>query len=164
MDDRTTSILYKAHELIKAGRPYEDEALALLAPLVRENPESAEAWYLLGRALPDPEQKLYAFRRVLRIDPSNRAAQKQIAALTGTGVPARERPSGPPPRGSLLVLGIVMGIILMLIIVFGSLRWLAQPGGPLAAGLVPTETALINIPNSAQLGGPYSYLHPSHGL
>lgn len=80
MDSTTAAAIQKAYELVKAGN--HSEAQAILIPLVRTNPNIAEAWYVLGFALSDPEKRLYAFRQVVRIDPSNRLAQNQITKLT----------------------------------------------------------------------------------
>jgi predicted Zn-dependent protease len=79
MNDKTTTILQKANELIETGRP--QEALVMLSRLIRADADIAEAWYLLGLALDDSPKKLYAFRQVLRLDPSNRAAQEQVDRL-----------------------------------------------------------------------------------
>jgi pimeloyl-ACP methyl ester carboxylesterase len=79
MDNQTTAAIQNAYQLIKAGK--HREAQAILIPIVREDQDIADAWYLLGFALGDPEKRLYAFQQVLRIDPSNQPAQKQIARL-----------------------------------------------------------------------------------
>jgi pimeloyl-ACP methyl ester carboxylesterase len=89
MDNTTATALQKAYQLIKAGK--QQEARAILFPIVRENQNIAEAWYLLGFAVGDSEKRLYAFQQVVRIDPSNQPAQKQIAKLL---VAQRDIPQG----------------------------------------------------------------------
>lgn len=79
MDQTALPAIQKAFELIRAGK--QQEAQAILAPLVKANPNFAEAWYLLGLTLTDSQRRLYAFQQVLRIDPANQAAQKQISRL-----------------------------------------------------------------------------------
>lgn len=79
MDNTTARAVEQALELLKAGK--KADAHAILAPLIRQNPDIAEAWYLLGFTMTDPDKRLYSFQQVLRIDPSNQAAQKQIAKL-----------------------------------------------------------------------------------
>ncbi|MGC1375702.1 MAG: hypothetical protein WA821_05755 [Anaerolineales bacterium] len=82
MDTTTAAALQEAFELLKAGK--KDEAHAILVPIVRQNPNVAQAWYLLGFTMADADKRLSCFQQVLRIDPSNQAAQKQIARLTAT--------------------------------------------------------------------------------
>jgi pimeloyl-ACP methyl ester carboxylesterase len=79
MDEITARSLRDAYDLIRAGK--KQEAQNILIPLVRSNPNSAEAWYLLGLALGDKQKKLYAFQQVLQIDPRNQHAQQQIDRL-----------------------------------------------------------------------------------
>jgi hypothetical protein len=79
MDQMTATTLRKAYELFRAGK--QSEAQAIIVPLVKANPNLVEAWYLLGLTLADPRRRLSAFQQVLRIDPTNQAAQKQIAQL-----------------------------------------------------------------------------------
>ena len=90
MDATIAEILQKAYGLIRAGR--EAEAQGLLVPIVRANPNLAEAWYLLGLALTDREKSLYAFKQVIRIDPSNQHALRQIQKLTASPTPAPDPP------------------------------------------------------------------------
>jgi tetratricopeptide (TPR) repeat protein len=82
MDNITVAAVQEAFELLKAGK--KDEAHAILVPVVRQNPDVAQAWYLLGFTVADADKRLSCFQQVLRIDPSNQAAQKQIARLTAT--------------------------------------------------------------------------------
>ena len=79
MDQTTAAALQNAYQHIKAGK--RQEAQALLLPLVRANPNLAEAWYLLGYALTDADKRLDCFRQVVRIDPGNQAAQREITRL-----------------------------------------------------------------------------------
>lgn len=119
MDPTTAAALQKAYRLIQAGQ--KQEAQAILIPIVRADQDSVDAWYLLGFALSDPDKRLYAFQQVIRIDPSNQAAQKQIGKLLAaksaspftvmpdlsnmpptpqeTARPAAPRPAAAPPAG-----------------------------------------------------------------
>jgi pimeloyl-ACP methyl ester carboxylesterase len=81
MDHTTVQAIRTAYDLLRAGK--QQEAAAILIPIVRANPNIPEAWYLLGFAVNDPEKQLYAFRQVLRIDPSNKDAQGQVDRLMG---------------------------------------------------------------------------------
>lgn len=75
----TADELQEAFRLIKAGR--NAEASDILLPLVARNQNDANGWYLLGFAVPDRAQKIDCFKRVLRIDPANTAARKQLDQL-----------------------------------------------------------------------------------
>jgi tetratricopeptide (TPR) repeat protein len=82
MDSTITKTVQEALELIRAGR--KPEAHALLLPIIKQNPNAAQAWYLFGFTITDPAQKLYCFQQVLRIDPSHQASQKLVDQLTLT--------------------------------------------------------------------------------
>jgi hypothetical protein len=79
MDDLTERKLQTAYELIKAGQ--RDQAREILIPLVRANPNLSDAWFLLGHAVSNPQEKIRYFQQVLRLDPADQAAQKQLAQL-----------------------------------------------------------------------------------
>jgi peptide/nickel transport system permease protein len=72
--------LDRALELLRAGRP--QEAAALLAAILERDPDNERAWHTLSFALTDPEQQAYALRRVLRLNPHNRAARSQLARIS----------------------------------------------------------------------------------
>ncbi|MGA7195289.1 MAG: hypothetical protein WBW94_16855 [Anaerolineales bacterium] len=82
MDEITNKAIQDAIELLRLGK--HQEAQNILAPLIRNNPNDAQAWYLLGFTLSDVEKRIYAFQQVLRIDPSNQKAKEQIAILRPT--------------------------------------------------------------------------------
>lgn len=100
----SSETIQRALELLKAG----DKATAqsILIPILKVEPNNAEAWYLLAFTLPDQERRLECFNEVLRIDPNNQAAKKQIARLTtpqpAAGMahvqPAAYNPSSQPAR------------------------------------------------------------------
>ncbi len=79
MDDLTASKLQTAYELIKAGQ--RDQACKILIPLVRASPNLTYGWFLLGHAVSDSQEKIRCFQQVLRHDPANQPAQKQLARL-----------------------------------------------------------------------------------
>ena len=79
MDDLTASKLQTAYELIKAGQ--RDQACEILIPLVRASPNLTDGWFLLGHAANDSQEKIRCFQQVLRLDPANQPAQKQLARL-----------------------------------------------------------------------------------
>ncbi len=86
-------LLIEGIEAAKAG----DKARAqrLLAQAIRRNPDSIEAWLWLSGTFDTPQGRAFCLEKVLSIDPTNRAAQRGLAAL-GAG---RHQPTPhcPPP-------------------------------------------------------------------
>ena len=98
MDTTISADVMNAYMLIRAGK--REDAQAILMPIVRANPNMAEAWYMLGLALTDREKSIYAFQQVLRIDPSSQRAQQQIEKLLAPDyvAPSIEAPQPPAPE------------------------------------------------------------------
>lgn len=86
MDDLTAQKLQTAYAQIKAGET--EQACQSLIPMVRENPNLVEGWFLLGHAVSEKSKKIQCFEQVLRIEPNHAAAQKQLARLTAPAVVA----------------------------------------------------------------------------
>ena len=86
MNNDTSPILQKAYQFIKTG--HKQQALDLLTPITYADPDNLQAWYLLGFAHTDPERRIHAFEQVLRLDPANQPAQKQLAKLRAVAVVA----------------------------------------------------------------------------
>lgn len=100
MDEATKRALQTAYQLIKGGR--KKPAFSLLVALIKANPNLPDAWYLMGFAVDDPQKRLYAFRQVLRINPTHEAAQKQVARLlSAPPAPSATPQSRPMVRSSL---------------------------------------------------------------
>ena len=76
MDQNDKQILVQAVNLIKQGK--NAAAINLLAKLLREHPKHEQGWYLMGIALDDPEKKIFAFERVLSINPDSERARQQL--------------------------------------------------------------------------------------
>ena len=98
MDEIITKQLQTAYALIKSGQA--QQACEILIPLVRENPNLVDGWFLLGHAVTEKPKKIQCFQQVLRIDPSHAAAQKQLTHLMAPPVVApffvETEPSTPP--------------------------------------------------------------------
>ncbi len=104
--------LAEALKLLKVNE--NARATALLARLLRQEPDNEQAWHMLSYAVTDPEKKIYALRQVLKINPENWAAQSYLAQLseapppspperrkvTATPAPAHSKPAPrpAPPR------------------------------------------------------------------
>lgn len=100
-DDETEATIEEALQLLKAGK--KREAQAIILPLTLKQPNLPDGWYLLGFTVTELEQKRYCFQQVLQLDPTNEAAQRQLAKLmmndtasTEASAPAAE-PAHPAP-------------------------------------------------------------------
>lgn len=88
------SQLQLAYGMIREGQRH--EALRLLAPICREHPQNASAWWLAAHALDDPEQVKYALNQVLRIAPNYPGAREKLDRLQQPS--ATYRPQFPTMR------------------------------------------------------------------
>ena len=104
MDETTKRALHTAYQLIKDGR--KEPAFSLLVSIIKASPDTADAWYLMGFAVDDPQKRLYAFRQVLRINPAHEGARRQVARLLNppppTPSPITPVASHPTPAGRRL--------------------------------------------------------------
>lgn len=66
--------LRRAYDLIKQGR--EQEAIGIIEPLIRFDPDNEDAWWLLANATEDPESKRNALNNVLRLTGNTTRVQK----------------------------------------------------------------------------------------
>jgi hypothetical protein len=96
MEQPNKETLVKVIGLLKAGDT--NTALPLLANFLKSEPESVQAWYLLGLAIDDGEKKKSAFKRVLKLDPTNEKAKKQLERLEKPPEPEQEIKPAPKPE------------------------------------------------------------------
>lgn len=78
------------------------QARAILQQITQQNPQNAEAWYLLG-LIANPQQRLTFFQRALQHDPQHTKAQQMLEKLQAESsesapVPAPAVPLSPPPK------------------------------------------------------------------
>jgi pimeloyl-ACP methyl ester carboxylesterase len=57
-------------------------AATFFAKVVKEDPKSDQAWFLLGSSLSDPERRKFCYRRVLALNPSHTKAARILDQLT----------------------------------------------------------------------------------
>lgn len=84
--------LREAFEFFKGGE--KQKAAKLLAALVIQEPNNANAWLGLGVCLDDKEKQIYCFQKVLSIEPDNSQAKEMLEKLS-PNVPL----PGPQPEG-----------------------------------------------------------------
>jgi peptide/nickel transport system permease protein len=85
MDQPTTQVLDTALGLLNAGKT--EEAATLLARTLAQDPGNERAWHMLSYALVDRKKQIYALRRVLDINPDNRAAKSRLGQLCAVDTP-----------------------------------------------------------------------------
>jgi hypothetical protein len=74
--------LQQAADYIKAGQL--QQAQPLLVRYIKQQPESADAWYLMSLVVPQPNQQIDCLQRVLRYNPAHRQAQARLVeVMTG---------------------------------------------------------------------------------
>lgn len=95
--DKSSSdqVLNEAYGLIEADKL--DEAEALLTPVLEQEPDNVDAWWLYAHAVTDPETARMALNQVLRIDSSYADARTLLTRLDEVqGMPTRA--TVPPPN------------------------------------------------------------------
>ena len=75
------SILEEAQKLYSAGD--KQAAARILAALVKQEPDNANAWFGLGLCLDSEDKKKYCFQRTLSLNPEHKKAQRALAELSG---------------------------------------------------------------------------------
>jgi hypothetical protein len=94
MSDQTRQQLQQALEFITNGQ--RDQARALLATIVKANPNNADAWWMMATAVTAPSEMRDALQNVLRIRPDYPNAQQMLdrvnAQLNVGGAPAASTP------------------------------------------------------------------------
>ncbi|MBC7810601.1 MAG: hypothetical protein H7175_05610 [Burkholderiales bacterium] len=71
--------LQQVYQLIKDGQ--KREAIDILKPIVKNDPDNADAWWLMANAVTDPDYKRRALENVLRLRPNHVKAQNMLDGL-----------------------------------------------------------------------------------
>ncbi len=147
MIDTTTTALQRAYQLIKAGN--KRAARAILLPILRADQDIADAWYLLAHALADPQKRLISFQEVLRLDPGNLSAKKQVARLLAARAAVqRKKVVLGLAFGSLGMLGAVTFFVALMMFSSG---WFLRPQAVAAA---PLPVSVHGMPTSPPMQTP----------
>jgi hypothetical protein len=85
MADTPRTQLERAFRLIQQERL--DEASALLQPLVKKEPDNADAWWLLANAVTEPDDARNALENVMRLTPNNIEARDLLDQLNAAVSP-----------------------------------------------------------------------------
>ena len=104
MTQPSADILLRIERLLSLGK--QQEARSLLVEYVKQNPDSARAWWLMSLTLTDIPRQMDCLQRVLRLDPKNEPARERLAILmrqpkglptvnpfTAVGLAAMEKPA-----------------------------------------------------------------------
>lgn len=99
MTDSNDQALMRAYELIEDDRL--SDAEALLKPILEQEPDNIDAWWLYAHAVSDPETARMALSQVLKLDHNYEGAQDLLNQLDEGYPAAREdaavTPVTPPP-------------------------------------------------------------------
>lgn len=79
MSDAPDQALSQAFQLVEEGK--NEEAIAILQPLLDRDPDNADAWWILSYAVSDPQKARNALNQVLRIDRNYPGARDMLAQL-----------------------------------------------------------------------------------
>src|SRR5579859_1231710 len=80
MADSTRSQLEQAYKLIQQEDL--DGALAILRPVVKSQPNNADAWWLVANAVSEPKEAYDALNNVIRLKPRHAEARDLLNKLT----------------------------------------------------------------------------------
>jgi predicted negative regulator of RcsB-dependent stress response len=86
--------LSEAYELIEAEN--HDQAQAILKPILEQEPDNVDAWWLYAHAVTDPETGRMALNQVLRLDSSYHEAHDLLTELDKNGPDTLETIETPP--------------------------------------------------------------------
>jgi len=78
--------LQQAIVATRAGRT--DVAQHLLAQLITDKPDDANAWFLLGHISDSKDRKVRYLQKAVSLDPTNEVVKSQLENLTAASVPA----------------------------------------------------------------------------
>jgi pimeloyl-ACP methyl ester carboxylesterase len=79
MDQSTLIELRRVRDLLQTGKL--EEARAILARVIKQNPQVEQAWYLLSFTIEDREKQRYALEKALHINPGYNKARTRLAKL-----------------------------------------------------------------------------------
>lgn len=96
----TSQQLQQAFQLIKAGN--KTDAAKLLVPIVRNEPNNADAWWLLSNAVTNVEQQRRALEKVLSLRPDDDRARRKLAQVNGLPPPESIAPTVMLPKSDML--------------------------------------------------------------
>jgi tetratricopeptide (TPR) repeat protein len=108
----------------RAGQ--KEQAISYFTEAVRQFPNSATAWFWLGKTLDDPEKKKACFDRVLKIDPYFREKLNNEKLKSQTPSPRKDPPAGNIPPDKPVRIGNPKVIILVcagLVILLVACLW-----------------------------------------
>lgn len=94
MASNSSEILQQAAEFIRSGQLA--EARTLLVGVVKQDPASDLAWYLLSFAVTDKNQQADCLKRALQINSANQAARARLEKLQSTAQAAPSPAVSPP--------------------------------------------------------------------
>ncbi len=74
-----------------------DAARPILLSILRRDPDSEQAWYMLSLVIADPQRQAYSLRQVIRVNPANEKARQRLDKLLGVRSVSQPVPAPPAP-------------------------------------------------------------------
>jgi len=132
----------RAIDLAKGGQ--RDEAVKMIARILKEDPDHVRAWATLARLIEaeDRAKAIFALKQVLRLRPGNAWARENLARLKGD-----EDDDLLPFWLAAAGAGAIMVALLFLVVFGGLLRRDGQPGSPAGQPDAALQQA-VNLPMS----------------
>ena len=151
------SQLEEAYQLIKDGKRLQAESI--LQPIVDEDENNADAWWLLANARKDPQEQRQALYHVLRLRPDHAKAQKMLADIDAVHLPSVEELAASPfdmeyeedrirvtkPAGSNRTLYIVLAVLAFIAVIGCAACFL------ITSGLTVVVEEAMNEPQFAEI-------------
>lgn len=88
MSESVQEQLKQAYELIRAKK--RKDAIVLLLPILKDDEDNANAWWLLANALDDPDDTREALQNVLRLRPEHDKARQMLDQVNRLHPPVQE--------------------------------------------------------------------------
>jgi tetratricopeptide (TPR) repeat protein len=141
-------LIQEGIQAYKSGQ--KEKAVSILTEAVRQTPDSAWAWFWLGKALDEPEKKRYCYDRAMQIDPVLREKLKSptsriSVATSSTPATTTTRINNLKPGKSRWKLFVIGGSCLCLVIGCAILGVLGVLNG--------IGTQSVQLLQNAQSGG-----------
>ena len=79
MDENIAEELRVALNLLRAGKT--KEARPILVRILKTNPETLQAWYMLSFVVSDRQKQIYALQQIIQLDPNHDKATTRLAKI-----------------------------------------------------------------------------------
>ncbi|MCB9452266.1 MAG: tetratricopeptide repeat protein [Anaerolineaceae bacterium] len=121
-----------------------DEARSKLQAFLKQNPQHAEAWYMLSFVARTPEQRAHAAQQAARLEPKNERYLQQVGKL------ALSSPTKPSRSRLRWILPVALLIAIIVMVVIALLSSSQSPDAEIEAAVLPTLAELPSVTPSPE--------------